>query len=115
MMLNPTQTKILADCRSRIVNLPNGDLVLSGVSIRFSPNLDILGMKIDCKLTFADHVRGILFLMSLTELVFLIKRLSVHGHLCVTSLLLCICYMFDFLQHDTIFYDIKISVVELKY
>ena len=32
---------------------------LSGVSIRASPNLDILGVKFDSKLTFEDHVRGI--------------------------------------------------------
>ena len=36
-----------------------GDLVLSGVSIRASPDLDILDMKFDSKLTFEDHVRGI--------------------------------------------------------
>ena len=33
--------------------------VLSGVSIRASLNLDILGVKFDSKLTFGDHVRGI--------------------------------------------------------
>ena len=35
------------------------DLILSGVSIRTSPTLDILGVKFDSKLTFKDHVRGI--------------------------------------------------------
>ena len=39
---------------------PHGDLVfLSGVSIRANPNLDILGVKFDSKITFEDHVRGI--------------------------------------------------------
>ena len=38
---------------------PHGDLVLCGVSIRASPDLDILGMKFDSKLTFEDHVPGI--------------------------------------------------------
>ena len=38
---------------------PNGHSVLSGVSIRGSPNLDILGVKFDSTLTFEDNVRGI--------------------------------------------------------
>ena len=38
---------------------PHGELVLSGVSIRTSPNLVILGVKFDIKLTFEDHVLGI--------------------------------------------------------
>ena len=37
---------------------PHGDLVLSGVSNRSSPNFDILGLKFD-KLSIEDHVRGI--------------------------------------------------------
>ena len=45
--------------KSKIVNPPHGDLVLSGVSICASPDLDILGVKFDSKLTFEDHVRGI--------------------------------------------------------
>ena len=32
---------------------------MSGVSFRASPNLDILGVKFDSRLTFEDHVRGI--------------------------------------------------------
>ena len=42
------------------MNPPNGDLVLSGVSIRASPDLDILCMKFNSKLTLEDHVRGII-------------------------------------------------------
>ena len=38
---------------------PYGGVVLSSVSILTSPNLDILGVKFDSKLTFEDHVRGI--------------------------------------------------------
>ena len=38
---------------------PHGDLVLSGVSIRASSNLDILGVMFYSKLTFEDHVHGI--------------------------------------------------------
>ena len=41
------------------MNPPHGDLVLSVVSIRSSPNLDILGVKFNRMLTFEDHVRGI--------------------------------------------------------
>ena len=60
MILHPNKTNALAV----IVYLPHGDLVLSEVSIRTSPNLDILGVKFDSKLTFEDHVR-VLFLVSL--------------------------------------------------
>ena len=58
MILNPNKTKALVS-RSRTVSPPHGDLILSGVSIRASPNLDILGVKFDRKLIFEDHVRGI--------------------------------------------------------
>ena len=58
-MLNHNKTKAFVVSRSRTVSPPHGDLVLSGVSIRASPNLDILGVKFDSKLTFEDHVRGI--------------------------------------------------------
>ena len=58
-ILNPIKTKALVVSRSRTVNPPHGDLVLSGVYIRASPNLDILGMKFDSKLTFEDHEHGI--------------------------------------------------------
>ena len=58
MILNPNKTKALVVSRSRTVNPPHGDLVLSGVSIRASLNL-ILIVKFDSKLTFEGHVRGI--------------------------------------------------------
>ena len=45
--------------RSKTVNPPHGDLVLSGVSISSSPNLDILRVKFDRRFTFEDLVRGI--------------------------------------------------------
>ena len=70
MILNPNQTKGLVVSRSRTVNTPHGDLVISGDSIRASHNLvDILDVKFDNKLTFEDHVCG-LFALSLRELVF---------------------------------------------
>ena len=59
MILKPNKTKALVVSRSRTVNPPHCDLVLSGVSICPSPNLDILGVKFDSRLTFEDHVRGI--------------------------------------------------------
>ena len=40
--------------RSKTVNPPNGDLVLSGVSIYASPYLDILGMKFDSRHVIVD-------------------------------------------------------------
>ena len=59
MILNPNKTKAYVVSRSRTVNPPHGDLVLSEVSICASPNLDILEVKFYSRLTFEDHVRGI--------------------------------------------------------
>ena len=59
MILNPNKSKALVISESRTVNPLHGDLVLSGVSICASPNLDILCVKFDSRLTFEDHVRGI--------------------------------------------------------
>ena len=59
MMQNPNKIKATVVSRSRTVSSPQGDLVFLGVSIRASPNLDILGVQFDSKLTFKDHVRGI--------------------------------------------------------
>ena len=66
---------------------PLGDLVLSGVSIRASPNLDILGMKFDSKLTFEDHVHGILSRISQR-----IGILRLVKHIFVDTSVLCGCY-----------------------
>ena len=59
MILNRYKTKALVVSRSSSVNPFLGDLVLSGVSICASPNLDILCVKFDRRLAFEDHVRGI--------------------------------------------------------
>ena len=84
MILNHNKTKALVVSRFRTVNPPHGDLVLSGVSIRASPNLDILGVKFDNKLTFDDHVRGIVFRVShRIGILRLVKRIFLD-----TSLLL---------------------------
>ena len=60
MTLNPNKTKALVVSKSRTVNPPHGDLVSSGVSICTSPNLDILGVKFDSRLTFKDPVCSII-------------------------------------------------------
>ena len=59
MLLNPNKTKALVVSRSRSMIPQHGDLVLSVVSIRAIPYLDILGVKFDSKLTFEDHLPGI--------------------------------------------------------
>ena len=57
---------------------PHGDLVLSGVSIRASTNLDILDVKFDSKLTFEDHVRVIVSRVSWRiGILRLVKRIFV--------------------------------------
>ena len=56
MILNPNKTKVLVVSRSRTVNPPPGDLVLSVVSICASSNFDIFGLKFDRSLTFEDHI-----------------------------------------------------------
>ena len=72
--------------RSRTASPPHGDLVLSAVSIRASPNLDILGVKFDSKLTFEDHVRGIVSCVSpRIGILRLVKRMFVD----ITLLLRC--------------------------
>ena len=57
LIMNPNKTKALVVSRSRTVNHPKGDLVLSGASICASSNLDIFGVKFDSRFTFEDHVR----------------------------------------------------------
>ena len=75
-ILNPTKTKALVDNRSRTVNPLHCDLVLSGVSIRDNPNLYILGVKFDSKLSFKDHVRGIVSSVSqIIDVLRLMKRI----------------------------------------
>ena len=50
-ILNPYKTKTLVVSRSRTMNPPHGDLVLSAVSICADPNLGILGVKSESRLT----------------------------------------------------------------
>ena len=76
--------------RSRTVNPPHGDMVLSGVSICTSPNFDIHGVKFDSKLSFEDHVRGIVSRVSQSiGILTLVKHVFVD-----TSVLLCCYYAF---------------------
>ena len=87
MILNPNKTTGLVVSRSKTVSPPNGDLVFSGVSIRASPSLNILGMEFDSKLTFEDHVCGIVSHVSQRiGILRLVKHIFVD-----TSVLLC-CY-----------------------
>ena len=58
MIQNPNKTKALVVSKYRTVNPSHGDLLLSEVSICAGPNIDILGVKFDSKLTFEDNVRA---------------------------------------------------------
>ena len=92
MILNPNKTKALVVSRSRTVSPNHGDLVLSGVFFRASPNLDILGGKFDSKLAFKDHVRGIVYCVSQRiGILRLVKRIFVD-----TSVLLRCYFAFGF-------------------
>ena len=64
MILKRNKRKALIVSGSRTVNLPQGNLVLSGVSIFTSPNLDILGVKFNSKLAFEDHAHAIILRIS---------------------------------------------------
>ena len=87
--INPNKTKALVISRPRTVSPPQGDLVLFGVSIHASPNLDIIGVKFDSKLTFEDHVRGILSLVS--QRIDILRLVKLYLWTPVSSLLFCIC------------------------
>ena len=70
------------------MNPPHGDLVLLGVSICASPNLDILGVKFDSKLTFENHVRSIVSrVYQRIGISRFFGKTYIRGHLYVTSLL----------------------------
>ena len=72
------------------MNPPNGYLVLSGVFICASPNLDILGVKFESKTE--DHVRGIVSRVShRIGILRLVKRVFMD-----TAVLLCSYYAFVF-------------------
>ena len=87
MILNPNKTKALVVSRFRTVSPPHGDLVLSGVSIRASPNLDNLSVKFYSELTFDDHVHGIV--SSVSQRIGILRLVK---HIFVDTLLLfCIC------------------------
>ena len=78
MVLNPNKSEALVISRSRTVTPPQGDLILSGASIRASPNLDILGPR-HCFHSLSENW------------YFEVGDAYISGHLCVTSLLFCIC------------------------
>ena len=86
MLLNLNKTMALVVGRFRAVNPPHGDLVLCGVSICASPNLDILGVKFDSRLTL-NHLRGIVFSVSQT-----IGILGLVKHVFVDTSVFLRCY-----------------------
>ena len=95
MILNPTKTKSLVVGRSRTANPPHGDLVLSGFSIRTSPNLYILNW---CEVWQKTHLQSFeeiplwyCFWYFSENCYFEVGEARLCRHLCVTSLLLCIC------------------------
>ena len=63
------KTKALVVSISRTVSPPHGDLVLSGVSIRASPNLDIIGVKFESKL-IVSHVSQRIGILRMVKLIF---------------------------------------------
>ena len=90
MILNFNKAKALVVSRSMTLNPPHGDWVLSVVSICASPNLDILGLKFDSRLSFNDHVCGIVSRISQRiSILRLVKRVYVE-----TSVLLRCYYAF---------------------
>lgn len=58
MLLNPGKTKSLVISRSRAVVPPHASLSLNGVRIEDHGVLRILGVDFDSKLTFEEHIRG---------------------------------------------------------
>ena len=94
MILNPNNTKALVVSRSRTVNHPHGDLVLSVVSICASSNLDILGVNFNSRLTFEDHVCGIV-----SHVSHRIGILRLVKHVFVGSSVLLRCYNAFFLPN----------------
>ena len=85
------KTMALVVSRSRTVNSPHGDLVLSAVSNCASPNIDILGVKFDSRLTFEDHVRGIVSrVVQIIYILRLVKRVWWIPMCCFVAIV-CIC------------------------
>ena len=90
MIQNPNKTNSFVVSNSRTVRPHYGDLVLSGVFICASPNLDILGLKFDSRLTFIYHVCGIVSHVSQRiGILRLVKHVFVD-----TSVLRCWSYAF---------------------
>ena len=83
MILNSNEIKALIVSRSRTVNPPHGDLVLSGVSIFGSPNLDILWQQADLRRPCVWYC----FPCLSENWYFEVGVTYIWGHLCVTSLL----------------------------
>ena len=106
MIMNPIKTKALVVSRH---NNPHGDLVLPEVSICASRNLDIIGVKFDSRLTFEDHVHGIVSHVSQRiGILRLVKRVFVD-----TSVLLR-CYsafVLPILEYCSSVWDLLLNVI----
>merc|ERR1711905_100256 len=59
MKLNPTKTKTLIFGRSRTLTPAHSDLVLEGETLDLSDSLVILGVTLDSKMTFEQHVMNV--------------------------------------------------------
>ena len=90
MILNPNKTIALVVSKFRTMNPDLGDLVLSGVSIWASLYLAILGVKFDSWLTSKKIAWYCLSCLS-KNWYFEVGEVCRCEHLCVASLLLCIC------------------------
>ena len=86
MILNPNKTKALVVSRSRTVNSPHCDLVLSFICFQY-PNLDILGVEFDSRLTFEDHARG--FVPRVSQRIGILRLVK---HIFVDTSVLLRCY-----------------------
>ena len=107
--MKPNKTKALVVSRSRIVNPPQGDLVLSGVSICASPNFDILGVKFDSMLAFEYHVRGIVsHVTQRIGILRLVKRVFVDSSVLFRS---CYAFVLPILEYCSPVWGLLLNVI----
>ena len=74
---------------STTANPSYGDLILSVVSICATPNLDILGVRLTAN--SPSKTTCAVSLVSSKNWYYEVDEARLCGHLCVASLLLCIC------------------------
>ena len=64
MKLNAKKTKSLIVSRSRTVNPPHPQVLVSGCPINNSDHLTVLGVNFDSKFNFIDHLKSIICCLS---------------------------------------------------